>query len=219
MAAIDPTTRRSTDLGHGFPRFLDTAAAFEKPLLAAVNGLGVGIGHDGAAALRPRAHRRHRASCARRSCRSASSPKRPAVCSCRRSWATDARRSRSTPATGSSPRTRSRPTSRCRVVPPTSSSSETMDHRPQHRGAAPRCARREQAGRARRPHRRGPGRARTRRCRVRPHDRRRRERRRARRVPRRRKDPVAPSGCVHARTPQPGRTDPGRRRRRARRAP
>ena len=34
----------STDPGPGFPRFIDTVAAFEKPLLAAVNGLGVGIG-------------------------------------------------------------------------------------------------------------------------------------------------------------------------------
>lgn len=30
--------------GHGFPRFIDTVATFEKPLLAAVNGIGVGIG-------------------------------------------------------------------------------------------------------------------------------------------------------------------------------
>jgi enoyl-CoA hydratase/carnithine racemase len=44
MAAIDPDSRVSKELGHGFPRFIDTAAAFEKPLLAAVNGLGVGIG-------------------------------------------------------------------------------------------------------------------------------------------------------------------------------
>ena len=39
MAALST----STD-GHGFRQFIDTAAAFEKPLLAAVNGLGVGIG-------------------------------------------------------------------------------------------------------------------------------------------------------------------------------
>ena len=32
------------DAGPGFPRFIDTVAAFEKPLIAAVNGLGVGIG-------------------------------------------------------------------------------------------------------------------------------------------------------------------------------
>ena len=44
MAAIDPDDRMASDLGHGFPRFLDTAAAYEKPLLAAVNGLGIGIG-------------------------------------------------------------------------------------------------------------------------------------------------------------------------------
>ncbi len=30
--------------GHGFPRFLDAVMTFDKPLLAAVNGLGVGIG-------------------------------------------------------------------------------------------------------------------------------------------------------------------------------
>jgi len=32
------------DGGPGFPRFLDTLAAFPKPALAAVNGIGVGIG-------------------------------------------------------------------------------------------------------------------------------------------------------------------------------
>jgi enoyl-CoA hydratase/carnithine racemase len=41
MATIDTSSARA---GHGFPRFVDTAAAFDKPLLAAVNGLGVGIG-------------------------------------------------------------------------------------------------------------------------------------------------------------------------------
>jgi enoyl-CoA hydratase/carnithine racemase len=44
MATIDPGSAESRGLAHGFPRFLDTAAAYEKPLLAAVNGLGVGIG-------------------------------------------------------------------------------------------------------------------------------------------------------------------------------
>ena len=44
MAAIDPNDSMSRELAHGFPRFADTAAAFEKPLLAAVNGLGIGIG-------------------------------------------------------------------------------------------------------------------------------------------------------------------------------
>jgi enoyl-CoA hydratase/carnithine racemase len=47
MSRIDPTGANATDAadaGPGFPRFIDTVAAFEKPLLAAVNGLGVGIG-------------------------------------------------------------------------------------------------------------------------------------------------------------------------------
>jgi len=53
MARIDPTGASGAsaasgtsgdDPGPGFPRFIDTVAAFEKPLLAAVNGLGVGIG-------------------------------------------------------------------------------------------------------------------------------------------------------------------------------
>lgn len=45
MAAIDtsaPSAEQSA--GHGFPRFIDTVAAFEKPFIVAVNGLGVGIG-------------------------------------------------------------------------------------------------------------------------------------------------------------------------------
>jgi enoyl-CoA hydratase/carnithine racemase len=45
MAGIDPTARANADdPGPGFPRFIDTVATFEKPLIAAVNGLGVGIG-------------------------------------------------------------------------------------------------------------------------------------------------------------------------------
>ena len=46
MAQIDTSSGGSTgkEAGPGFPRFIDTVAAFEKPLLAAVNGLGVGIG-------------------------------------------------------------------------------------------------------------------------------------------------------------------------------
>ena len=43
-ASIATSPGTSDDRGPGFPRFIDTAAAFEKPLLAAVNGLGVGIG-------------------------------------------------------------------------------------------------------------------------------------------------------------------------------
>jgi enoyl-CoA hydratase/carnithine racemase len=47
MSRLDPSGTSGTDPGQpgpGFPRFIDTVAAFEKPLLAAVNGLGVGIG-------------------------------------------------------------------------------------------------------------------------------------------------------------------------------
>jgi enoyl-CoA hydratase/carnithine racemase len=45
MAGIDPgAAARADSPGPGFPRFIDTVAAFDKPLLAAVNGLGVGIG-------------------------------------------------------------------------------------------------------------------------------------------------------------------------------
>jgi enoyl-CoA hydratase/carnithine racemase len=46
MAGIDtsPDGASASDAGPGFPRFIDTVAAFEKPLVAAVNGLGVGIG-------------------------------------------------------------------------------------------------------------------------------------------------------------------------------
>ena len=43
MAQI-ATGESSSDAAGGFPRFIDTAAVFEKPLLAAVNGLGVGVG-------------------------------------------------------------------------------------------------------------------------------------------------------------------------------
>ena len=37
-------TADGDDPGPGFPHFLDTVAAFEKPVIAAVNGIGVGIG-------------------------------------------------------------------------------------------------------------------------------------------------------------------------------
>jgi enoyl-CoA hydratase/carnithine racemase len=44
MAELRPDSDTAQGLAHGFPRFVDTAITFEKPLLAAVNGLGVGIG-------------------------------------------------------------------------------------------------------------------------------------------------------------------------------
>lgn len=47
MSRIDASARANADpadAGPGFPRFIDTVASFEKPLIAAVNGLGVGIG-------------------------------------------------------------------------------------------------------------------------------------------------------------------------------
>jgi len=46
MSRLDPsgTATDAAQTGPGFPRFIDTVAAFEKPLLGAVNGLGVGIG-------------------------------------------------------------------------------------------------------------------------------------------------------------------------------
>jgi enoyl-CoA hydratase/carnithine racemase len=44
MSRIDTAAPSESDMAHGFPVFLDTLAAFTKPVIAAVNGIGVGIG-------------------------------------------------------------------------------------------------------------------------------------------------------------------------------
>jgi enoyl-CoA hydratase/carnithine racemase len=44
MAALADPTATGAGAGHGFPVFVDAVMAFPKPLLAAVNGIGVGIG-------------------------------------------------------------------------------------------------------------------------------------------------------------------------------
>lgn len=46
MSRLGPDAKSSDfgDAGPGFPHFLDTLAAFPKPTIAAVNGIGVGIG-------------------------------------------------------------------------------------------------------------------------------------------------------------------------------
>lgn len=44
MAALGDAAATGEGAGHGFPVFVDAVMAFPKPLLAAVNGIGVGIG-------------------------------------------------------------------------------------------------------------------------------------------------------------------------------
>ena len=165
----------ATELAHGFPRFLDTAAVFEKPLLAAVNGLGVGVGMTVAAALRPRVHRRHRAApravrAARRRPRSRGQP-----ADARDHGQPARRRSPSTRATGSPPTRPSRANLALAVVPAAEVRRRDVGARPPHRRAAARRARRDQAGRDRGPDRRHQRRPGARGRRLRRHGRRRRD--------------------------------------------
>jgi enoyl-CoA hydratase/carnithine racemase len=44
MAALAGSMGEGGAAGHGFPRFMDALIGFPKPLIAAVNGLGVGLG-------------------------------------------------------------------------------------------------------------------------------------------------------------------------------
>ena len=44
MSRVDTSSPSESDMAHGFPVFLDTLARYTKPVIAAVNGLGVGIG-------------------------------------------------------------------------------------------------------------------------------------------------------------------------------
>ena len=131
-------TATSATPGPGFPHFLDTLAAFGKPVIAAVNGIGVGIGmtmllHVDLAFIATTA--RLRAPFvplgvvpeAAGSLLDAGRDGQPA------------RRARSsTPATGSPPTKRSSADSRCARSRPTQLMTETMDARPAHRQDAGR---------------------------------------------------------------------------------
>jgi len=44
MASLASDMEGADGAGHGFPRFMDALIGFPKPLIAAVNGLGVGLG-------------------------------------------------------------------------------------------------------------------------------------------------------------------------------
>jgi enoyl-CoA hydratase/carnithine racemase len=44
MASLAQDMEGADGAGHGFPRFMDALIGFPKPLIAAVNGLGVGLG-------------------------------------------------------------------------------------------------------------------------------------------------------------------------------
>ncbi len=44
LAKVGRSSRRGQELPHGFPAFMDTLSTFPKPVIAAVNGVGVGLG-------------------------------------------------------------------------------------------------------------------------------------------------------------------------------
>ncbi len=185
MASIQPGTTRATEISHGFPRFLDTAAVFEKPLLAAVNGLGVGLGltlllHCDLALIADTAKLRAPFVPLGVVPEAAGSLLMPVIMGNQRAslaiytgdWITADEAVAANLA--------------LRVVPADAVVEETLDDRAPDRRASAALAGRDQVGRRRRPHRRHQARPPARGCDVRSPRRRRRQQRCARRLPRRR---------------------------------